>query len=132
MPFISSVQGWANQPSIVELDNLLSNQEALVKQMSSKSSSSQEDNVLYTRVQGKGKPFLKQNSSAEKHSGTEKETRCSSKICYRCGKEGHIVKPGKNSIFLKNGKTIISVENWKFSKSRIMKRTSPLNSCHEI
>ena len=39
MPFISSVQGWANQSSVVELENLLSNHEALVKQMSRKSSS---------------------------------------------------------------------------------------------
>ena len=93
MPFISSVQGWENQPSIVELENLLSNKEALLKQMSSKFSS-QKDNVLYTRAQGKGKPFPKQNSrldsGGDKHSGTEKETRCGSKICYRCGKEGHI------------------------------------------
>ena len=61
MPFISLVQGWANQPSIVELENLLSNKEALLKQMSNKSSS-QEDNDLYTRAQGKGKPFPKKNS----------------------------------------------------------------------
>nr|GMD14281.1 UBN2_3 domain-containing protein [Ipomoea batatas] len=33
MPFISSIQGWATQPSIVELENLLANQEALVAQM---------------------------------------------------------------------------------------------------
>ena len=33
MPFISSIQGWAKQPSIIELENLLSNQEALEKQM---------------------------------------------------------------------------------------------------
>ena len=42
------------------------------------------------------------------------------------------VKPRKNSIFLKNGKTVISVGNRKFSRSRITKRTSPLNSSHEI
>ena len=42
------------------------------------------------------------------------------------------VKPDKNSIFLKKSKTIISVENWKFSRSRMMKRTAPLNSSHEI
>ena len=42
------------------------------------------------------------------------------------------VKPGKDSIFLKKGKTIISVGNWKFSRSRIKKRTSPLNSSYEI
>ena len=42
------------------------------------------------------------------------------------------IKPGKNSIFLKNGKTIISVENRNFSRSRMTKRTSPLNSSCEI
>ena len=29
----------------------------------------------------------------------------------------------ENSIFLKNGKTVISVENWKFFRSRMMKRS---------
>ena len=42
------------------------------------------------------------------------------------------VKHEKNAIFMKNGKTLISVGNQKFSSSRIMKRTSPLNSSHEI
>ena len=45
---------------------------------------------------------------------------------------GKNVKPGKNSIFLKNGKTVISVGKRKFSRSRMMKQTSPLNSSHEI
>ena len=47
-------------------------------------------------------------------------------------KSGLIVKPGKNSIFLKKGKTVISVENRKFSRSQMMKRTAPLNSSCEI
>ena len=38
----------------------------------------------------------------------------------------------KNSIFLKNGKTVISVENRKFSRSRMTKWISPLNSSREI
>ena len=42
------------------------------------------------------------------------------------------VKSGKNSIFLKKGKTIISVENRKLSKSRMTKRTAPLNSSREM
>ena len=42
------------------------------------------------------------------------------------------VKPEKNSIFLKKGKTVISVENRKFSRSRMMKRIAPLNSSREI
>ena len=43
-----------------------------------------------------------------------------------------VVKPEKNSIFLKNGKTVISVENRKFSRSQMTKRTAPLNSSREI
>ena len=45
---------------------------------------------------------------------------------------GKNVQPKKNSIFLKNGKTVISVENQKFSRSRMTKWTSPLNSSREI
>ena len=37
------------------------------------------------------------------------------------------VKPEKNSIFLKNGKTVILVENRKFSRSRMTKRIASLN-----
>ena len=43
-----------------------------------------------------------------------------------------LVKPGKNSIFLKKGKKVISVENRKFSISRMTKWTVPLNSSREI
>ena len=38
----------------------------------------------------------------------------------------------KNSIFLKMGKTVISIENRKFSRSRMTKRISPLNSSRKI
>ena len=48
------------------------------------------------------------------------------------GGGGENIKPEKNSIFLKNGKTVISVENRKFSRSRMTKRTAPLNSSREI
>ena len=35
MPFVCLIQGWANQPRVIELENLLFNQEALIKQMTS-------------------------------------------------------------------------------------------------
>ena len=57
-------------------------------------------------------------------------------LCVNFGDEillrGKNVKPGKNSIFLKKGKTVILVENRKFSRSRMTKRIAPLNSCREI
>ena len=46
--------------------------------------------------------------------------------------ETPVVKSRKNSIFLKNGKTVISIGNRKFSRSRMTKWTSPLNSSREI
>ena len=57
-------------------------------------------------------------------------------MCVNFGDEillrGENVKPEKNSIFLKKGKTVISVENRKFSRSRMTKRIVPLNSSREI
>ena len=57
-------------------------------------------------------------------------------VCVIFGDEimlrGKNVKTGKNSIFLKNGKTVILVENRKFSRSRMTKRTKSLNSSRDI
>ena len=45
---------------------------------------------------------------------------------------GSICKTQKNSNFLKNCKTVISVKIQNFSRSRMTKRTSPLESSREI
>ena len=34
--------------------------------------------------------------------------------------------------FQENGKMVISIKIWNFSRSQMMKRTSPLESSHEI
>ena len=81
MPFISSVQGWADKPSIIDLENILSNHEALVKQMSS-NPHTQEDNALYARDHEKHKSPYKQFENPW-------EPRDSPKTCFRCGKDGH-------------------------------------------
>ncbi|KAA8540328.1 hypothetical protein F0562_024753 [Nyssa sinensis] len=92
MPFISSIQGWANQPSIIELENLLSNQEALMKQMASsnKQSPSQVEDALYTKDKAKSNSFSKHSSGDNKQSKTEGQSRGNSRSCYRCGKLGHL------------------------------------------
>ena len=41
-------------------------------------------------------------------------------------------KTRENSILRKKGKTVISVGSRKFSRSRMTKQTSPLNSSREI
>ena len=45
---------------------------------------------------------------------------------------GENVKPRENPNFLKNDKMVISVKIWNFSISRMMKRTSPLESSRDI
>ncbi|WOL20443.1 hypothetical protein Cni_G29248 [Canna indica] len=45
--FIASIQGWAQQPSLEELENLLSSQESLAKQMASVSLKNEDDKCSF-------------------------------------------------------------------------------------
>ena len=57
-------------------------------------------------------------------------------VCVNFGNEillrGKNVNPGKIQFFLKMGKMVILVGNQKFSRSRMTKQTSSLNSSQEI
>ncbi|KAH6807330.1 hypothetical protein C2S51_028438 [Perilla frutescens var. frutescens] len=92
MPFISSIQGWATQTSIIELENLLSNQEALVKQMVgvNKQSASPVEDALYAKDKGKGKFVNTNNSNGRNYPKGDEQSKKFSKECYRCGKTGHM------------------------------------------
>ncbi|KAK3027521.1 hypothetical protein RJ639_040236 [Escallonia herrerae] len=90
-PFVTSIQGWSTQPSVEELENLLSNQEALAKQMAK---SFETDDLLFSKGKSNKKNQFRsknkeEDSSAEKggNSHTEKPI-----TCFRCGKTGHIKK----------------------------------------
>ncbi|KAA8541518.1 hypothetical protein F0562_022670 [Nyssa sinensis] len=80
------------EPSIIELENLLSNQEALMKQMASsnKQSPSQVEDALYTKDKAKSNSFSKHSSGDNKQSKAEGQSRGNSRSCYRCGKLGHL------------------------------------------
>ena len=118
-PFLTSIQGWSNQPNIIELENLLTNQEALVMQMA-KTSISENDEVLFARKQRhhtynnkswkannpKRAADWKRSSNSEEHRSwpgknfNQKERNSDNSqyearkkiICNRCGKPGHIKK----------------------------------------
>ncbi|KAJ7973689.1 Retrovirus-related Pol polyprotein from transposon TNT 1-94 [Quillaja saponaria] len=83
MPFITSVQGWATQPSIAEFENLLSNQESLVKQMAGVNVS-RTDDVFFSKWKGKSQQDLNNDDPENKVSLYKP------KKCCRCGKLGHI------------------------------------------
>nr|DAD37291.1 TPA_asm: hypothetical protein HUJ06_007932 [Nelumbo nucifera] len=83
MPFISSIQRWTNQPSIVELKNLLS------KQMSGKFPNVED--ALFVKDKSKTRNAHKHSSSGSKQQKAEGEQSSTSKLtCYQCGKMGHI------------------------------------------
>lgn len=91
IPFVTSIQGWAVLPSVEELESLLSNQEALAKQMGK---SVDIDSALFM----KGKYYKKHTSFGDKSNqgggnlnGDNSQNHNPIK-CYRCGKIGHIKK----------------------------------------
>lgn len=87
MPFISLTQCWVNQPSIVELENLLSSQEALKEQMvGNKQSQPEVEVVFYTKDKGWAKCSFKRSGNDSNDSKVEGKL----KGCFRCGEPGHI------------------------------------------
>ncbi|KAH7843402.1 hypothetical protein Vadar_016136 [Vaccinium darrowii] len=92
MPFLTSIQGWATQPTIIELENLLSNQEALAKQMASnnkKNNQNQQQGHNWKNNQQQGSYWKKKNQ--QQGGGSQGEIK-KAYYCYRCGNSGHIKK----------------------------------------
>uniref|UniRef100_A0A2N9F8R9 CCHC-type domain-containing protein n=1 Tax=Fagus sylvatica TaxID=28930 RepID=A0A2N9F8R9_FAGSY len=113
--FIAAVQGWPVQPSLVELENLLADQEAMVKQMVGVSLKSEEE-ALFS---GKniGRPKGRFNAGSKKrnneninrkyeksHQEQGAQERCDNNEqrstryknnnlkCFNCGKMGHFAR----------------------------------------
>ena len=73
------IQGWTNQPSLEELQNFLTNQEALLQESSSSPAQEAESVLLF-----KGKTHSQDNKEAELKRKSVK--------CYRSGRPGHITR----------------------------------------
>ena len=96
-PFITSIQGWAQQPSLEELENLLTSQESLAKQMAGIQVSEGEGEVLLAAGKNFKRKEKKFDWSRGRAESSEKDGR-KPIICYRCHKPGHIMKNCKVSI----------------------------------
>uniref|UniRef100_A0A2N9G7D6 CCHC-type domain-containing protein n=1 Tax=Fagus sylvatica TaxID=28930 RepID=A0A2N9G7D6_FAGSY len=106
--FVTAIQGWPTQPSLVEFENLLADQEAMAKQMGGVSLKGEEE-ALYT---SKTRGTFKRNTGGESkkdgdkvkshqgkggsHLGGVSKNRGNSRKfdgkCYNCGKMGHMAK----------------------------------------
>jgi hypothetical protein len=99
IPYVTSIQGLAVQPTLVEFESLLTSQESLARQMAGCSISGNEGDALFSN---KKKYFSKEknkgkNDDSSKHGdgGESFKKRYGNKKsvkCYRCGKLGHIKK----------------------------------------
>ncbi|GMJ03539.1 hypothetical protein HRI_004023100 [Hibiscus trionum] len=121
--FVAAVQGWQTQPSLVEFENLLANQEALAKQMGEVSLKNEEE-TLYA---SKGKRNFKQRNNggfnrnqgegSSREGGGSKNHKNNKKFegkCYNCGKKGYIAIScwSKKNYVESNVVTSNSEEEW--------------------
>ncbi|GJN25187.1 hypothetical protein PR202_gb12983 [Eleusine coracana subsp. coracana] len=112
--FIAAVRGWPTQPTLVELENLLANQEALAKQMGNITlKESDEEEVLFIRKkgpprgQGEAKEWTRDGRRCPKKSsyseGAQQESededqqdlmerRRKRGECFNCGKKGLLAR----------------------------------------
>ncbi|WZZ86518.1 hypothetical protein YC2023_115097 [Brassica napus] len=88
-PFVTSVQGWATQPSLEEFENLLASQESLALQMSGVKINDDSGSAFVARRQQSFK--VKNKDGGSRHNdGSERSSMDKKKFkCYQCGKLGH-------------------------------------------
>ena len=76
--------------TVIELENLLSNEKALVKQMTSSNEfSPKSEDALYVKDQRTQNYHSKPSSTHEKQFRSEESSKKPFKACYKCGKPGH-------------------------------------------
>ena len=106
--FVAAIQGWQNQPSLVEFENLLAGQEALAKQMGGVSLKGEEEALYAHKGRWNSKQHIvrrtKKNEDKAKSSQGERSARVEGDSknpgtrkkfkgkCYNCRKKGHMQK----------------------------------------
>ncbi|KAE8676439.1 hypothetical protein F3Y22_tig00111614pilonHSYRG00169 [Hibiscus syriacus] len=106
--FVTAVQGWPTQPSLVEFENLLAGQEAMAKQMGGVSLKGEEEALYTSKSRGTFQRYTGNGSKKDgdkvknyqgkggPHSGGASKNRGNSRKfdgkCYNYGKMGHMAK----------------------------------------
>ncbi|WKA06756.1 hypothetical protein VitviT2T_024641 [Vitis vinifera] len=128
--FVAAVQGWKNQPSLVEFENLLAGQEALAKQMGGVSLKGEEKALYAHKGRWNSKQHTvgrtKKNEDKAKSSQGERSARVKGDSknlgtrkkfqgrCYNCRKKGYMAKDcwSKKGLVENNATTSKSKDEW--------------------
>nr|DAD23742.1 TPA_asm: hypothetical protein HUJ06_025205 [Nelumbo nucifera] len=128
--FVAAIQGWQNQPSLVEFENLLAGQEALAEKMGGISLKGEEEALYVNKSRRNSKQHTfggskKNDDKARNHQGEGSAcTGGASKNhgngrkfegkCYNCGKKGYMAKAcwSKKKPVESNVATSKSEEEW--------------------
>jgi hypothetical protein len=108
--FIVAMRGWPNQPSLVELENLLVNQEELAKQMGSITEKEEEEALFTSKKKGsfrRQERFKPKWTDGDKYHAKERspssggargredkkyQLKKQNGRCFNCGKAGHFAR----------------------------------------
>jgi hypothetical protein len=74
IPYVTSIQGWAIQPTLVEFESLLTSQESLARQIARCSILGSEGDALFSnkkKIFSKGKKVSESMKMLENHSRSE-------------------------------------------------------------
>nr|GEX92540.1 uncharacterized protein [Tanacetum cinerariifolium] len=91
--YVAAIQGWQNQPSLVELENLLASQEALIKQMGGVSIKKDEE-ALYAN---KGKGNFKQHFRSGSKKNDDKAKGHDDESSSRTGEARRVILVARSS-----------------------------------